>query len=119
MQDAAKVVGVSRKSLDDYYYQIRLGELYHFDFYQNLEEKIGQLRAYVKSNMRGSKAHGKLPHYLKIFAYLDGRIHKSNPVGVPLTYSHKDKYAHLHSKELELGLIGADPPMLSKTNRSK
>ena len=26
LQEAAKIVGVSKKSLDDYYYQLRVGE---------------------------------------------------------------------------------------------
>jgi hypothetical protein len=37
LQEAAKAVGVSKKSLDDYYYQLRLGEFYKFDFLNNLE----------------------------------------------------------------------------------
>jgi hypothetical protein len=48
LQDAAKVLGVSKKSLDDYYCQLRLGEFYGFDFGSNLHEKMGVLRNYVK-----------------------------------------------------------------------
>lgn len=48
LQEAAKAVGVSKKSLDDYYYQLRLGQFYRFDFNSNLNEKVGILRAYVK-----------------------------------------------------------------------
>lgn len=36
LADAAKSIGVSKKSLDDYYYQLRLGEFYCFDFANNL-----------------------------------------------------------------------------------
>jgi hypothetical protein len=50
LQEAAKIVGVSKKSLDDYYCQLRLGEFYGFDFAANLYEGIGVLRAYVKEN---------------------------------------------------------------------
>lgn len=32
LQEAAKIIGISKKSLDDYYYQLRLGEQYGFDF---------------------------------------------------------------------------------------
>jgi len=46
--EVAKIVGVSKKSLDDYYYQLRLGEFYRFDFSSNLDEKVGILRAFVK-----------------------------------------------------------------------
>lgn len=48
LQDAAKLVGISKKSLDDYYCQLRLGEFYEFDFASNLHEKIGVLRTFVK-----------------------------------------------------------------------
>jgi len=36
LQEAAKLVGVPKKSLDDYYCQLRLGEFYHFDFTSQL-----------------------------------------------------------------------------------
>jgi len=48
LAEAARRVGVSKKSLDDYYYQLRLGEFYNFNFTANLLEKIGVLRAYVR-----------------------------------------------------------------------
>ena len=48
LQDAAKLVGISKKSLDDYYCQLRLGEFYNFDFYNKLHEKMGVLRSFVK-----------------------------------------------------------------------
>lgn len=50
LQEAAKMVGVSKKSLDDYYCQLRLGEFYGFDFVTNLHEGIGVLRTFVKEN---------------------------------------------------------------------
>lgn len=49
LSEAARAVGVSKKSLDDYYYQLRLGEFYNFDFTNNLQEKVGILRGYVKA----------------------------------------------------------------------
>lgn len=49
LSEAARAVGVSKKSLDDYYYQLRLGEFYNFDFTNNLHEKVGILRGYVKA----------------------------------------------------------------------
>ena len=48
LQEAAKEVGVSKKSLDDYYCQLRLAELHNFNFYDNMNEKMGKLRVYVK-----------------------------------------------------------------------
>ena len=32
LQEAAKIVGISKKSLDDYFCQLRLAEEYGFDF---------------------------------------------------------------------------------------
>jgi len=36
LQEAARVVGISKKSLDDYYCQLRLAELHNFNFSQNM-----------------------------------------------------------------------------------
>jgi hypothetical protein len=48
LQEAAKMVGLPKKSLDDYYYQLRLGEKYGFDFKINFYERIGCLRNFLK-----------------------------------------------------------------------
>lgn len=48
LQEAAQVIGISKKSLDDYFYQLRLGEKYDFDFSMHMDEKIGALRTYIK-----------------------------------------------------------------------
>lgn len=50
LQEAAKMIGVSKKSLDDYYCQLRLGEFYGFEFAAKLHEGIGVLRTFVKGN---------------------------------------------------------------------
>ena len=42
-------MGVSKKSLDDYYYQLRIGEQFDYDFQDHLNDKIGDLRGFVKS----------------------------------------------------------------------
>lgn len=55
LQDAAKMVGLPKKSLDDYYYQLRLGEKYDFDFRAHLFERIGVLRTYLKNLKENSK----------------------------------------------------------------
>ena len=75
MQEAAKLVGVSKKSLDDYYCQLRLGELYHFDFYKYLDQKMGLLRGYIKyyrperENKR--RQNDKHPKNLRIIEQFD------------------------------------------------
>lgn len=50
LEEAAKKLGVAKKSLDDYLLQIRHANLYGFDFQLNNEERIGVLRAFVKKN---------------------------------------------------------------------
>ena len=42
------MIGISKKSLDDYYYQLRLGEKHGFDFGGNMDEKVGILRTFIK-----------------------------------------------------------------------
>ena len=49
MEDAAKKVGVSKKSLDDYLLQLRFGKKYGFDSETNRNEKVGVLRSFVKT----------------------------------------------------------------------
>jgi hypothetical protein len=73
LQDAAKLVGVSKKSLDDYYCQLRLGEFYGFDFARSLSEKMGVLRNYVKEHKeqpserdRKRKQNQKHPKNLRV-----------------------------------------------------
>ena len=48
LEDSAMKVGVSKKSLDDYLSQIRLGRINGFDFNKNKDEKVGKLRAFNK-----------------------------------------------------------------------
>ena len=50
LYDAARAVGIAKKSLDDYFCQLRLAEEYGFNFYENLDKKIGVLRAYVRKH---------------------------------------------------------------------
>ena len=49
--DSAMNVGISKKSLDDYYYQLRNGEKFGFDFLQNLNKKVGFLRSFLKNKV--------------------------------------------------------------------
>ncbi len=46
---AAKIIGISKKSLDDYYLVLRIGQILEFDFASNLENKMGDLRAYIRT----------------------------------------------------------------------
>jgi hypothetical protein len=48
LEDAAKLVGISKKSLDDYLLQLRFGRMYGFDFLKNQSQNIGVLRKFVR-----------------------------------------------------------------------
>lgn len=48
LEAAAKEVGVSKKSLDDYLAQLRAGRTYGYDFNYKKREKVGDLRRFVK-----------------------------------------------------------------------
>lgn len=51
MESAASRVGLSKKTLDDYYYQLRLAEQFGFDFEFHKDSKIGVLRRFVKQTL--------------------------------------------------------------------
>lgn len=48
LETAANLIGISKKTLDDYKIQIRFGEQYKFDFNKNHSNKIGILRNFNK-----------------------------------------------------------------------
>ena len=50
-ENAAKLVGIPKKSLDDYLHQLKMGAVNHFDFNTNKHEKIGVLRQYNKKKL--------------------------------------------------------------------
>jgi len=60
LEDAAKKVSISKKSLDDYLLQLRYGKKYGFDFNEHKEAKIGILRAFVKKKKQEEKEKGKM-----------------------------------------------------------
>ena len=58
LDNAANEVGVSKKSLDDYLLQIRLGRKYGFNFDENKTQKIGVLREHVKKTKEAEPKTG-------------------------------------------------------------
>ena len=52
LDEAAEKINVSKKSLDDYLLQIRLGRKMGFNFDDNKNEKIGTLRAFVEEKKK-------------------------------------------------------------------
>ena len=47
--EAAKRIGYSKKSLDDYLLQLRFGRKFGFDFDRHQNDKVGVLRTFVKN----------------------------------------------------------------------
>ena len=58
LDQAAKIINISKKSLDDYLLQLRLGRKYGFDFNKNRNSRVGVLRVFVK-NHRSSEVKEK------------------------------------------------------------
>lgn len=50
LDSAAELLGISKKSLDDYLLQIRLGRKFGFDFNKYRNERVGNLREFVKKH---------------------------------------------------------------------
>ena len=50
LEEAAVKIGISKKSLDDYLIQLRIGKMYGFNFNEHKNDKVGILRAFVKKN---------------------------------------------------------------------
>jgi hypothetical protein len=54
LEEAAKKVGISKKSLDDYLFQIRFGNRYGFNFNEHYNEKVGILRDFVRQQKKAT-----------------------------------------------------------------
>jgi hypothetical protein len=52
LEEAAKKVGISKKSLDDYLIQLRNGRNLGFNFNEHQNDKIGVLRSFVKKHKK-------------------------------------------------------------------
>ena len=50
LEQAADKVGISKKSLDDYLIQLRIGKMFGFNFTEHKNDKVGILRAFVKKH---------------------------------------------------------------------
>lgn len=58
LEKAADMVGVSKKSLDDYLAQLRAGRQLGYDFNANKDRKVGDLRRFVKDKLdQGHQMH--------------------------------------------------------------
>ena len=52
LEDAARLVGISKKSLDDYLLQLRFGRMYNFNFLKHQSDNIGVLRRFVRDQKK-------------------------------------------------------------------
>ena len=55
LEEAADKIGISKKSLDDYLIQLRMGKMLGFNFNEHKNDKVGVLRTYIKKNKSALK----------------------------------------------------------------
>lgn len=60
-EEAAKIIGLKKKSLDDYLMYLRLGIVMSYDFTSNLDNKFGHLKKYVNGS-RTNQKWNKIKH---------------------------------------------------------
>lgn len=53
---AAEIVGIPKKTLDDYYTQLKTGDTYRFPFANHLNDRIGVLRKFIKEHKHSKNA---------------------------------------------------------------
>ena len=58
LDDAAKKIGISKKTLDDYLHLLRLGKQTKFDFKASSNLKVGALRKHIKIQKMKAKKTG-------------------------------------------------------------
>jgi hypothetical protein len=62
------MLGISRSTLDDYYFHIKLAEKYGFNFQNELDKPFINLRKFVKENEeKKNKTPNPLPNILTKF----------------------------------------------------
>ena len=59
LEDSAREVKISKKSLDDYLFQIRYGHRYGFNFNEHYNDKVGVLRDFVRQRKKSDKTEVK------------------------------------------------------------
>jgi hypothetical protein len=65
------MLGVSKKSLDDYYCQLRIGEQHGFNFEAHLQDGIGVLRAFAKQKRRQAGKHPKVLRVIEDLSFMN------------------------------------------------
>ena len=52
LEEAADKIGISKKSLDDYLIQLRIGKMLGFNFNEHQNDKVGILRSFVRKHKK-------------------------------------------------------------------
>ena len=60
LEQAAAKAGISKKSLDDYLIQLRIGKFFNFNFTEHKNDKVGILRSFVKKHKQQYEKEKKL-----------------------------------------------------------
>ena len=76
LQEAAQNVNMSKKTLDEYYNQIKEGKKFGFDFNRYKRDKVNVLRGFVKKKKEGFKNGSSM--LLKF-----GNLSLSNSINLP------------------------------------
>lgn len=113
LQEAAREIGVSKKSLDDYYCQLRLAEHHNFDFASKLGEKMGVLRSFVKDCKPEADEkltrHHKHPKILRIIDEFELDTKPAPPELPPLPPAPKLQHVVSISQQVEEGEDSNNP----------
>lgn len=94
LEDAAKKVGISKKTLDDYLLQIKFGLKYKFDFDLNMTKKVGVLRTFVKTK-RDADKHAQTE---------DNKAHQKNDTNDIENIKEILRRSYGKGKKIELGV---------------
>jgi hypothetical protein len=55
LEEGARMVNISKKTLDDYLSQIKKGKKYGFNFNEHKNEKVGVLREFIRKVEKAKK----------------------------------------------------------------
>ncbi|KAL4496122.1 hypothetical protein ABPG72_015544 [Tetrahymena utriculariae] len=80
LQEVAKDMGISKKTLDYYYLELRTAEFFNFDFDQHLNQRMGFLRQFIEDETKkfqDNNKQAKIPRQLNFKYRLPE--HRGNP----------------------------------------
>ena len=64
--NAAKLINVPKKTLDDYFLSFRVAEHYRYDMEANMDKKIGHMRNFIRN--QPDKLKGRQPKTIQSFS---------------------------------------------------